>query len=413
MARLARCLGGEEAAFPAAAFALVFLAQTLGPSLEMDLIMALLSAAGYLALVRFLTSSAHRSRLLPALSGFLLLLALSVKQVALLDLAALVVACLWLRRSPSLAGRARRALLPLGLGALAGAALVALLVACYSTFRDYFAWAWIIPWAGQHVSLPDRLLTWTILFSSMVPAVALIWALGLVGAGRAGRDRRGAEALLPLWLLAGILGLLAGSQPLAYHMTQAAAPLAVLAALGLTGFLRALPDRPGRQYLTAVVAIALALGLMAPLRGAAWRWRDRVLGPQETEVGRVVGARLAAATGPEDRVLVVSHDPSVLFWSGRRAASRYLLREHYWSGAIEASLPRCRGLLGPLADPSQLLLDDVRRTRPRFILIPEEDPVFQEEAASGVRRAWLRELLRGYHLANRDPLYYEYERNGE
>ncbi len=432
VAGLARRIGGREAAFPAAALALVFLAQTLGPSLEMDLIMAALAAAGYLALVSYLTSGERASRLLPALSGVLLVLAISVKQVALLDLAALVLACLWLTRQPALASRARRACLPLLLGVLAGAALVALLIARYSTFHDYLAWAWIIPSAGQHLSLADRLGTWSTLLTSMIPPVALIWALGLVGAvwvWREGRTVQGAEGsrrpatppvlqgegagreIVSLWLLAGIFGLLAGGQALAYHMTQAAAPVAVLAALGLRGGLRAVPDRSWRRYFVAVVMVALALGLGEPLRGAAWRWRDRVFASQETEVSRVVGARLAAATGPEDRILVLSHNPAVLFWSGRRAASRYLVLEHYWSGALESNLPRFRPLLGPLAEPSQALLADVCRTRPRFILVPENDPLFQQESASPARRVWLQKLLRGYYLAGRDPLYSEYERD--
>jgi hypothetical protein len=443
-------LGGPGVAFPAAALTLVFLALTLGPSLEMDLPMAALSAAGYLALVWFLVGRPPASgttgvspvapadtalppgpppsRLLPALAGFLLVLAVSVKQVTVLDLAALALACLWLSRRYSLGSRARAALLPLALGVLAGVGVMALVIAHYSTFRDYLAWAWIIPWAGQRVGLSERLLGWSILFVQMIPAVALIWALGLVAAVRFWRDRHGATrtgaatgaskevcavlgVMLPLWLLAGIIGLLVGSQPLAYHMTQSAAPLGLLAALGLRGCLQTCPVGRWRRYLVAVVVVALALSLARPLRNSAWRWRDRVFASQATEVGRVVGARLASLTGPEDRIVVIAHDPSVVFWSGRRVGSRYLALEHYWNPSLEANLARSRGLLGPLADPARVLREDVRRTRPRFILVPADPPWFLEEATPQ-RSARLQELLRGYRLIKVDPLYREYERAG-
>lgn len=409
-AQLARRLGGAEAAFPAAAFALLFLAHTLGPPLEMDLIMAGLAAGGYLAFVSFLSGGPRASRLLPALSGLLLVLAVGVKQVVGLDGLVLLGACLWWRRSAEYGPPARRALAPLLLGGLAGVALTALAVVRYSTLRDYLAWACLIPWAGQQVSLAQRLDTWLTLFSLMVAPVGLLVGLGIAGAVIVGR--RGVEGLLPWWLAAGGLGVLVGSQALAYHLTQIAAPLAVLGALGLTRVGGTLPPA-GRRYLRLVVGIGLALGLMAPAREAAWRWRDRVLTPPGTEVGRLVGAELARATGPEDRLLVMSHDPSVLFWSGRRAASRYLMREHYWNRTLEVNLPRLSRWLGPRADPMKLLREEVQGTRPRFILVPEEEPLFQEEVSEGNRRAWLRELLQGYRLAGRNPLYFVYEREEE
>jgi hypothetical protein len=387
------------------------------------------------------------SRLFPVLSGFLLVLAASTKQVAWLDLAALVAACLWLARYPATVPPARRLLAPLALGVALGLAAVALAIARFSTFRDYLAWAWIIPAVGQHVGLSARLQTWAELVSQMVAPVGLIWALGLVAAGWFWRERRDSAPhplstihdprstihallglLLPCWLLAGILGLLAGSQALPYHQTQVAVPLAVLAALGWRRWLAvSLPpplprasaprERAGggasaRRYAGAVLAIALALALAMPLRNAAWRWRERVLRSPATDVSRVIGARLAAQTGPGDSLVVISHDPSVLFWSGRRAGSRYLALEHYWNSSLDAGLPRFRPWLGPLAAPSGNLLADVRRHRPKFILIPAGQPLFEQESSAPGRRAWLAQLLRGYHLATTDPLYAEYERDG-
>ena len=202
-----------------------------------------------------------------------------------------------------------------------------------------------------------------------------------------------------------------GRQALAYHMTQCAVPLAVLAAVGLRRCLAALPASPWRRYLVVAIVIALAVGLGEPLRSAAWRWRDRVLAPQDAEVSRVIARRLVAAAGPEGHLLIVAHDPSVLFYSGLRPASRYIALEYYWRDNLESGLPRFRGLLGPLADPAQTLIDDVRRTRPRFILVPERDPAFQKEAARGGRRAWLARLLQGYHVAGEDPVFTEYERD--
>ena len=471
--RLAFRLGGPEAAFPAAVLAVIFLAGTLGPSLEMDLIMALLSAAAYLCLVEFLLGSAGfqacsrppgsagfqacvsgpppaaglevcatPSRLLPLLSGLLLVLAASTKQVAGLDLAALVAALLLLRRDLATPLPARRALAPVLLGAVLGLAAVALLVARYSTFRDYLAWAWIIPAVGQHVTFLVRLQTWADLLPRFVAPVGLLWALGLVAGYQFLVERRRAplpnlelatrdsRLLLPLWLLAGIIGLLSGSQALPYHQTQAAAPLAVLGALGLCRWLAARsapPLLPGegaggeesgagggasaRRYGRAVLAVALALTLALPLRDAAWRWRDRVLRPPDTDVSRVIAARLVPQMAPDDTLLVLAHDPSVLFWTGHRAASRYLVEEHYWGRGLEAGLPRFRSLLGPLAAPPATLLSDARAQRPKFILVPSSQPWFQLDLSVPGRQAWLQDLLTGYHAAATDPLYTEYKRD--
>ncbi len=415
---LVRRLGATGAQFAAAAFTVIFLAHTLGPSLEMDLPMAVGSALGFLCLVCTLLSKRFRP-VLGVLAGLLLVLAASCKQVAVLDLLALLGGAVWLARRRGITGRVLASLV---LGVVLGAGLVALLVARYSTFSAYLAWVWVIPSAAQRVSLGLRAQTWMILVSEMVPASALLWALGLLGAVEAFRRRvSGGEGnpgeaavlgiLLPLWLLAGLAGLLSGGQPLAYHMTQVAVPLCVLGATGFHRCLAACGSEQRRRYLAGVVVVALALGLAMPLRNSAWRWRDRVLSAETADTGRQVGERLAALTTADDCVLVLTHDPSTVFYSGRRVASRYLVLEHFWNRALERNLARAERIIGPLAYPSRLLLEEVRRNRPRYILVPEGQSWWEEEAGTTERRAWLQELLSGYRLAGVNLLYREYVRD--
>jgi hypothetical protein len=194
-------------------------------------------------------------------------------------------------------------------------------------------------------------------------------------------------------------------------MTQAAVPLCVLGAIGFHRCLAACRWEQWRRYLAGAVVVALALGLAMPLRNSAWRWRDRVLTARAPDTGRQVGERLAALTTPEDCVLVLTHDPSAVFYSGRRTASRYLVLEHFWNRTLERNLAgSAERVIGPLAHPSRLLLEEVRRSRPRYILVPDGQPWWEEEASTTERRAWLQELLKGYRPAGVNPLYREYVR---
>lgn len=217
--------------------------------------------------------------------------------------------------------------------------------------------------------------------------------------------------LLPLWLLAAVIGSLAGSQALVYHWTQAAVPLSVLASLGLVRCLEACGSRPWRRYLAGVVVVTLALTLILPLRGTAWRWRDRVFKPPEAGRDYQAGKHLAEMTTPEDYILVLDHVPSPVFWSGRRVASRYMMLEHLWNPALYAARsPRLKRWLGPLADPRALFLQDVRRHPPRYILVPREQEWWENELAVPEQGRVIDILLADYELVGHSEAYEEYRR---
>jgi len=260
---IARLAAGPGAEVPAAALTLVYLAHTLGPSVEADLFMVAFSAAGYLCFAAFLL--AKRSRpLLAVAAGFLLVMALSCKQVAALDLVALGLGGLLLTRKQVCRRRAWRGIGLLLIGVGLGLATSALLVARYSTFHDYVAWTWIIPAVGQKAEPSQWLRAWTNLLAQAGSGPAILWGLGLAAAvyfahnfwRTPSHESQPALAvsglLLPLWLAAAIIGVMAGIFPLPYHYTQVAAPLSILAAVGLTCCLKAHPAAQWRKYLGAV-----------------------------------------------------------------------------------------------------------------------------------------------------------------
>jgi len=405
-AQLARALSGPQAGLLTGLMTVVFLSHAMGPSVEMDLFMATFTATAYLCFAIYLLAGARR-RTLPLLSGFLLVLAISCKPTAALDAVALAVAAVVLTRSEGLSDRARAGLW-LGLvGAALAMAAVAVLILRYSSFRDVLAWAWVIPSVGQNVGFGGRIRSFVQLLTAPVAVTALIWGFAIPAAiyyirrpkqmlpDRSAAVRLAGSRMLPVWALATVIGSFVGEFALPYHCTQAVVPLSILAAIGVTGLMKVVETANWRSYLIWAVTLSLLLTMAAPLRHAAWLWRDRVFNPPTTDRNYLAGAQLARLTNPDERALVMEHNPSVLFWAKRRSASRYLMLEHLWSQIMIRQLPRFESIIGEIAHPRQLFLKDVRMHRPKFILLPEAE-WFRKEVNPPGNQDLLDQVLEGY-----------------
>jgi len=73
--------------------------------------------------------------------------------------------------------------------------------------------------------------------------------------------------------------------------------------------------------------------------------------------GRAQGRNVAEVTDPDDTVLVYGQDVGVYYYSGRRCASRYTM--------VRALSEQYRGF----AERRAILLEEVRRNRPRVVLL--------------------------------------------
>jgi len=404
-AALARLLAGPKTALLTAFMTVVFLAHTVGLTVEMDLFMAAFSAAAFLCLVSFLTAKKPHTAL-PVISGVFAVLAASCKQIALLDCGALLVGAFLIARHQSTSRRARSGLRLLLAGVALGILVVAALVARYSNLQDFVAWVWVIPAVAQSAGLGARLHGLAESMIHPISSTALIWAFGIVAAidwvRRSSTTGSHSDQqpptpvgwLLVLWMAGGIVGSCVSSCPLQYHFTQPAVPLSILASLGLARCVAAMQAKHWQRYLLVGVALCLILSMARPLRHAAWVWRDRVFNmPDNSQVRAALD--LSAQTTGTDRILVLDHNPGVVFWSKRRVASRYLVLEHLLNHKLWEQLPRYEPIIGDLAYPRQLFLKDLRAHPPKFVLLPEAE-WWQKAALQPHNQELLDQVLEGY-----------------
>lgn len=169
----------------------------------------------------------------------------------------------------------------------------------------------------------DTLHRLRLLAESLPPAGRdLLPLLILVPAGAVAL-RRGRRLALPaLWALLALLGLLAGGLYHPHYWVQLVPPLAVLAGAGLASALAA----RNRPLLATAAVCALAC---AALQADAWHGGRTAISRATTADDRVltaepVGAALAAATAPGDRVYVVWANAAVYWHADRAPAFRYL-----------------------------------------------------------------------------------------
>ncbi len=404
-AALAHLWSGPKAALLAALMTVVFLAHTVGLTVEMDLFMAAFSAAAFLCLVSFLTAKKPHAAL-PVISGVFAVLAASCKQIALLDCGALLVGAFLIARHQPTSRRARSGLRLLLAGVALGVLLVAVLVVRYSNLQDFVAWVWVIPAVAQSAGLAARLHSLAESMIHPISSTALIWAFGIVAAidwvrrssntGSYSGQRLPTPVgwLLVLWMAGGIVGSCVSSYPLQYHFTQPAVPLSILASVGVVRCIAAMQAKHWQRYLLLGVALCLILSIAPPLRHAAWVWRDRVFKmPDNPQVRAALD--LSAQTTRTDRILVLDHNPGVVFWSKRRVASRYLVLEHLLNHKLWEQLPRYEPIIGELAHPRQIFLKDLRAHRPKFVLLPDTD-WWQKEVSQPGNQDLLDKVLAGY-----------------
>jgi len=323
-AALAHLLAGPKTALLTACMTVVFLAQTVGLTVEMDLFMAAFSAAAFLCLVSFLTAKKPHTAL-AVMSGVFAVLAASCKQIALFDCGALLVGASLIARHQSTSRRAYSGLRLLLAGVALGAVVVAVLLVRYSNLQDFVAWVWVIPAVAQSASLAARLDGLAESMIHPISSTAMIWAFGIVAAidwirrscnTGSHSDRRPpppAEGLLILWMMGGIIGSYTSSWPLQYHFTQPAVPVSILASIGATRYVAAMWAKHWQRYLLVGVALCLILPMARPLRHAAWVWRDRVFKMPDNLHVRA-GLDLSAQTTATDRILVMDHNPGVVFY---------------------------------------------------------------------------------------------------
>jgi hypothetical protein len=231
---------------------------------------------------------------------------------------------------------------------------------------------------------------------------AVYYNLEYVGSLPPGRIAAGAALIIPkltaiaannpgVWLMAALCGLwLAGSRApgrgwlaLLWAASIAAVStgwyfwshyfllLSPAAAFTLGAGLNRLRDRvggslAGRLRHPAIGYVALTLAQAAPTTLACREYlfeltpaavSFRIFGQEPFEVAPEIGSYVRAHTGEHDRVLVWGSEPELLFYAGRRSATRYTIFYPLWQ-PYRSNAQRHAELTG-----------EIQSSRPRFVIV--------------------------------------------
>ena len=377
---IGRRLFGEEAGFAAGALAAFMIADhsLLGNSANSELFMLLPLAAAFLAA---LLAAERDSWRWAAASGVCAGLSLLFKQVAVTDAAFYLV---FLLCAPNIRRK--------GLAAFAGGAAAAWIpVAAY--FAAKGAWppfydcilGYNLSYAGG-IPLADYLRNFWTTFSRTLPGLWPIYVLALAGgiwpAGPA-------VPWVVGWLACSFLGACAGGYFRPHYYQQAVPALAVLAGSAAAGLSRRwnLPRLAPTAAAAALVLYGVLSGLWyyGPASAVAKcrrLYQDNPF-PEATGVAHFV----ADYTTEADSVFVFGSEPEILYFAGRKSATRYIY-------------------LYPLLLPSedaaarqQEMLKEVRSAKPKAIVAVFVRKSFLPSAASPLGMfGEVKSLLKGYHI---------------
>jgi hypothetical protein len=280
----------------------------------------------------FIEAFTLSGELLAAFPAVLSLLAFTVylqrRRVAWLAVAGLLTGCaVMIKQSAFDAGLAALAFLllterkrALSVSIFVLMALVPVVIAA-STAPTHDWWNAVVAYRAEG----DSLLTGSPLhrfelFADSLPAAAK--GLGVL-ALLAAIGWRSSPLLVRLWLGAAIVGVLGGGNFHTHYYVQLAAPLSILAAVGVV---QLLVER--RRIATAVCGAAalVTVALTAPLWFASGPAQARAIWPKDGRLvhSEAVAAYVKAHTKPNERILVLWAGADVYYLADRRPALPYL-----------------------------------------------------------------------------------------
>ena len=403
---VARRLWGREGGIGAAAIAVFACSFPAARELNAEILGAILVVFGIHLLLRGLDTGRA-----PALvgAGILLVTAPLAKPVFCLDLLAVgIAAVVWTasRRERGETTARPAASRAWGLPVL-GALLGLLPWAAYFISHGALGDAWEVYVRSNFVYLEQTPLAEArksalTFLEGAVFALAALW--GLAAGGVAGlwteRRPRHEKVLLCAWMLATVLGVLAGRRFFPHYLVQAFAPAAILAGWPLALLaqgLRARQETLRRLSVAFALCLAFLLGVqvLARLYNSTHAWMNLGRDDHYTVNEVVTADYLRHTTQPGDRIFVVGMNGQLSLMTGLRPASRFIYTRYLW----EATTPEARRRIwGPWHE-------DMRRHRPRYVILsnynrlltgPEGRLVDDPEFGAWLRRHYRHETtLRG------------------
>ena len=274
------------------------------------------------------------------LAGLLLGVAITIKQHALflsLATAVYVGASQWHNTDTTQRRTARivLALLALAIGAAIPVALMVAAIVAAEVWEKF--WFWTVVVAGNYATETpwsegaSRLLTTSALVGKGAP---LVFGLALCGFSALWWDSatRPRRWFLLVTLLAAAVAVAPGLHFRRHYFVLLLPSAALLFALAATALGRMLganqPSRPQSAIALVIVAVAL-LATLWPNRAYYFELNPAEIsrltfGGNPFPEAPVIAQRIAARTTPDDTVLVLGSEPELLFYAGRRSATRYI-----------------------------------------------------------------------------------------
>jgi hypothetical protein len=333
-----------------------------GTAANTELFMALPTAAAAFVASGFVGS--RRSAACAAVCGFLVGCAALFKQVALADggFFFLVIA-LAAGRSEG-AGRAViTCIVAFAAGALAALVLPLAYLAWQGALSHFVndtmsfnaGYLGVVPLsdypARLMVTLRDRLVPFLWPYLS-------IGALGAVVALVGKAEARAARFFLPGWLLFSFLGVVPGGAFRSHYFVQMLAPLSLLGGLALVVGTRAIgwaPARFGARVAVAVLPLALAFRPFFALTPD--QVSEALYAGSPFVESKAVARVISENSDPDERVFVFGSEPQILFYAGRRSATRYIL-----TYPVMMKVPGA-------AERQVEMFEEVRDARPKAIVV--------------------------------------------
>ena len=258
-------------------------------------------------------------------------------------------------------GRASGAYL---LGAMLPYGLTCLVFAAHGLFDPF--WFWTVSYAAQYVGtmpLAGGLERLGGTLPGILAATAPIWALSIVGLGRAFRSAPGGgrPRFVAGFLLASLAAVVPGLYFRSHYFILALPGVSLAAALGAGVVLRWLDRVPGSRFVgPAVVFAALAYGFgyeydfffrATPREASRLAYGTNPF-PEAIDVAKFIREN----SDPGDRVAVIGSEPQIYFYADRRAATGYiytyaLMETHPFAAKMQAEM-----------------MAEIERAAPRFVV---------------------------------------------
>lgn len=318
--------------------------------------------------------------------------ALLFKQVAVFNVAFYLFVVTWLSRRHAISGML----------VLVGAVGVLLPVCAY--FAIHGAWSeFFDATVGHNLRYASRLplaLYPQAFWATFKPCLRTFWPVLLLAAAavirtlRPTSDSRRSVWLVVAWLGASFLGTASGGFFRAHYFVQSIPPVAVLAGMAVGSVpLRRFAAPLRLAVRLALVVAPIAIGILAYpwyyLPGDVDAKARRIYWANPVAEARAVGHFLAAHSGADDTVFILGSEPQILYYAGRRSASRYI-----FVYPLTASYPDVR-------ERQHAALREIMLNQPRFIVTVSDPGSFlaDPDAPTDLTDALADLVKQSYRLA--------------